>query len=217
MKSAIGTYSLGSFISRGHNLVDQIVGGSGLTHGVNGDRVSARRPLGTSFLSLSPQIGQLFFVGDGLTGTGSGSVQQFLVPPTATRLYLGFADAVGYMGLPGQYQDNVGILNASFQIVPEPRTWALLSLGFTLLYAIRLTKRCAYHTLRANEGCNAPDMPTSVRSGMAREQVEPPQPGKANDERRQSLGAFGAIAQGSIAPTATCPYCQVAREDYDAP
>jgi len=28
--------------------------------------------LGTSFTDLAPEIGQLFFVGDGLTGTGSG-------------------------------------------------------------------------------------------------------------------------------------------------
>jgi hypothetical protein len=38
-------------------------------------------------------------------------------------------------------------------------------------------------------GCNAADMPTSVRSSMARKQVEPPLPGKANDERRPSLSA----------------------------
>ena len=37
--------------------------------------------------------------------------------------------------------------------------------------------------------CNAPDMPTSVRSFMARKYVEPPHAGKANDKRRQSLDA----------------------------
>ena len=37
--------------------------------------------------------------------------------------------------------------------------------------------------------CNVPNMPTSVRSNMARKQVEAPPPGKANDERRQSLSA----------------------------
>jgi len=76
--------------------------------------------LGTSFLSLSPQTGQLFFIGDGRTGTGSGAIQQFFVPPTATGLYLGFADALNYMGLPGQYQDNVGFLKVSFQILKAP-------------------------------------------------------------------------------------------------
>src|ERR1035438_4571818 len=37
--------------------------------------------------------------------------------------------------------------------------------------------------------CNASDMPTSVWSNLARKNVEPPQSGRANDERRLSLGA----------------------------
>ncbi len=39
-------------------------------------------------------------------------------------------------------------------------------------------------------GCNAPDMPTSVWSGLARKSVEPPQLGTANHERCQSLSAY---------------------------
>ncbi len=46
----------------------------------------------TNFLSLSPAIGQVFFIGDGLTGTGIGRIQSFRVPPTATHLYLGYID-----------------------------------------------------------------------------------------------------------------------------
>lgn len=76
--------------------------------------------LGTSFDMLSPEIGQTFFIGDGLTGTGSGSVQQFMVPATATRLFLGLADAYDYTGAPGQYQDNSGSFSATFTIVPSP-------------------------------------------------------------------------------------------------
>jgi hypothetical protein len=48
--------------------------------------------LGRSFRTLSPQICQLFFVGDGRTGDGLGDVQQFVVPAGSTRFYLGFAD-----------------------------------------------------------------------------------------------------------------------------
>ena len=99
--------------------------------------------LGTSFLTLAPQIGQVFFIGDGLTGTGSGIAQQFFAPSTATRLYLGFADAPGYEGLPGQYQDNIGTLNVTVQIVPEPGLWALLGLGSLCWYAMRRTERYA--------------------------------------------------------------------------
>src|SRR6266704_3855668 len=88
--------------------------------------------LGTSFLSLSPQTGQLFFIGDGRTGTGSGAIQQFFVPPTATGLYLGFADAPNYMGLPGQYQDNVGSLKVSFRIQNAPTPQCVLTCSTNL-------------------------------------------------------------------------------------
>lgn len=64
------------------------------------------------FTDLSPQIGQVFFVGDGLTGTGSGTVQRFYVPASATRLFLGFADAGGFHGFPGFYEDNRGSFTA---------------------------------------------------------------------------------------------------------
>jgi hypothetical protein len=60
-----------------------------------------------SFTMLAPQLAQTFFIGDGLTGTGD--VQQFVVPDDATRLYLGFADQ-GWGGLPGYYYDNSGEL-----------------------------------------------------------------------------------------------------------
>lgn len=46
-----------------------------------------------AFARLSTELRQPFFIGDGPTGTGSGAVQPFHVPPGATRLLLGFADA----------------------------------------------------------------------------------------------------------------------------
>lgn len=45
--------------------------------------------------TISPLLNQVFFIGDGLTGTGSGSVQQFIIPAGATRLYLGSSDGAG--------------------------------------------------------------------------------------------------------------------------
>jgi hypothetical protein len=97
----------------------------------------------TSFASLSPLLHQTFFIGDGLTGTGSGAFQTFNVPSTATRLYLGFADALEFgnpTSDPGFYGDNVGSLNATFDLrttaVPEPSTLALVALG-----TIRLIRR----------------------------------------------------------------------------
>lgn len=49
----------------------------------------------TSFTSLWPVLDQVFFIGDGLTGTGSGAVQQFVVPAGATRLFLASSDDLG--------------------------------------------------------------------------------------------------------------------------
>ena len=82
-----------------------------------------------AFMSLSPLIDQPFYVGDGLTGTGTGTVQQFQVPLGATRLYLGIIDGGNTTGLPGSYGDNVGSFTANFSIqaVPEPAD-ALLAL-----------------------------------------------------------------------------------------
>ena len=64
--------------------------------------------LGSSFATLEPKLGQMFFIGDGLTGTGDGSAQRFIIPEGATVLYLGFADGFDFRGDPGHYRDNRG-------------------------------------------------------------------------------------------------------------
>lgn len=82
-------------------------------------------------------LGQVFFIGDGLTGTGSGSVQQFFVPDGATRLYLGFVDGGSFQGNPGAFSDNGGSLAVNWDIqgttppitVPEPAPMGLLAAG----------------------------------------------------------------------------------------
>lgn len=95
--------------------------------------------LGESFAALAPRIGQVFYVGDGLTGTGSGATQAFFVPATATRLFLGFADAKEFgnpTSPPGSYGDNTGQLTAVFDIVPplvvpaRPATWGALKISY---------------------------------------------------------------------------------------
>lgn len=86
--------------------------------------------LGTSFASLSPLLKQPFFIGDGLTGTGTGAVQDFVVPSGATRLFLGTMDQFGWF-------DNSGSFNVTVNgvapppppppSVPEPTTLVLLA------------------------------------------------------------------------------------------
>jgi hypothetical protein len=86
-----------------------------------------------AFPSLAPSLNQMFFIGDGLTGTGSGSAQSFYVPTGATRLFLGFADGFDFTGLPGTYDDDIGSLTVNFSLtpVPEPPSAILLVIAFS--------------------------------------------------------------------------------------
>ncbi|MEN0073254.1 MAG: hypothetical protein AAGC69_02665 [Paracraurococcus sp.] len=77
--------------------------------------------LGTGFASLSPDLDQVFYVGDGLVGTGEGDVQQFLVPDGATTLVLGIADATAFHGRPEAYGDNSGAFTA--QVTVQDNIW----------------------------------------------------------------------------------------------
>ena len=105
--------------------------------------------LGTSFASLSPLLDQVFFIGDGLTGDGTGSVQTFDAPDGATTLYLGIADACFFNGPPGCYDDNSGVftLDVSQQTsqqvtpAPEPASMALLGTSLAGLGWLRRRKR----------------------------------------------------------------------------
>jgi hypothetical protein len=85
--------------------------------------------MNTSFATLSPTLKQVFFIGDGLTGTGSGDVQTFLVPAGATRLYLGTMDGYGWY-------NNVGAYAVTVTAVPEPEIYASLLVGLGLIGTI---------------------------------------------------------------------------------
>jgi len=68
-------------------------------------------PASQNYLSLSPELQQPFFIGDGLTS--SGIQQQVIAPAGATRLYLGIMDPEGYF-------NNVGSFTVNVSAVPEP-------------------------------------------------------------------------------------------------
>lgn len=72
-----------------------------------------RGGVGHDFASLSPQLGQVFFIGD---GHARGREQTFVVPPGATTLYLGIADAYAFQGDPGMYGDNKGGFRLSLTV-----------------------------------------------------------------------------------------------------
>jgi PEP-CTERM motif-containing protein len=93
--------------------------------------------LGTSQPSLSPLLGQVFYIGNGLSG---GSFKEFVAPAGATRLFLGIPDGFGFNGPPGAYDDNDGayriVIGVNQVPVPEPQTYGMLALGLTLLAGI---------------------------------------------------------------------------------
>jgi hypothetical protein len=97
--------------------------------------------IGTAFASLSPDLDQLFFIGDGLTGTGTGDIQQFFAPVGATTLYLAVSDSVGSStGNLGSITVSVAGANAITSPVPEPGTISLLGLGLTGLIGVAKRK-----------------------------------------------------------------------------
>lgn len=87
----------------------------------------------TTLAVFTPLLNQTFFIGDGLTGTGSGALQQFVAPAGAQRLYFGVVDALASGGLPGGYGNNTGSYTVTVSAVPEPAPAALLALGGLVL------------------------------------------------------------------------------------
>lgn len=90
--------------------------------------------LGTDFASLTPELGQIFYIGDGLTS--GGIFQEFIAPSGATRLFLGIPDGFGFVGAPGAYDDNDGSYQVALGVnetpvsVPEPASViSLLAVG----------------------------------------------------------------------------------------
>lgn len=92
--------------------------------------------LGTDFVSLSPELRQPFFIGDGQT---SGMQQQvFHVPSGATRLYLGTHDGTGWFNNTGRL--DVTIVANEAPMVPMSGlvqscliATALLALGWSMV------------------------------------------------------------------------------------
>ncbi len=94
------------------------------------------------FYVLAPQIGQVFFIGDGKGD--DGYIQRFLVPTGAMRLYLGVADGVSFHGIAGNYSDNSGAMNIEYAFVteaPEPSAFWMATAGMLLAGILRRRAR----------------------------------------------------------------------------
>ena len=100
-----------------------------LDDSVPGGTAPTQRNDGVSFPSLSPLQRQIFWIGDGLTGNGSGTVQTFFAPAGATRLYLGPSDGFGWFNNSGGATVTINY-SPLIADVPEPAAWAMMIVGF---------------------------------------------------------------------------------------
>jgi len=96
--------------------------------------------IGTAFTTLAPGLKQIFFIGDGLTGTGSGAAQQFTVPFGAQRLFLGSVDGTGWFNNSGNFTVSV-TQSAVSATAPEPGSIALMLTGASALTAVIARRR----------------------------------------------------------------------------
>lgn len=102
--------------------------------------------LGVDFLSLTPGLAQVFYIGNGVTS--SSVVQQYVAPTGATRLFVGVSDAFGFNGAPGAFDDNdgsyrirIGINEDPRNRIPEPGALGLVGLGLAALALLRKGRR----------------------------------------------------------------------------
>jgi hypothetical protein len=77
------------------------------------------------FLTLSPELKQVFFIGDGKTSSSVN--QKFYVPNGATRLFLGTADGSQWVNNGGGFTTN--ITSYTQAAVPEPTSMAIFGIG----------------------------------------------------------------------------------------
>jgi hypothetical protein len=82
--------------------------------------------IGTEFLSISPQLKQVFFLGSG--ATRAGRPQRFVVPKNATRLFLGTMDGF-------EWNNNTGYFSVAVTIERTDVSSGLFSVDSTVYFA----------------------------------------------------------------------------------
>jgi len=83
-------------------------------------RSTGNIPNGINYTTLSPQLKQVFFIGDGVNSQGVS--QQVTIPKDATRLFLGTMDG-------GEWKNNYGVLNVTVTYTLFPNLVSVSSSG----------------------------------------------------------------------------------------
>lgn len=81
-------------------------------------------PSARDYLAIEPELKQVFFIGDGITN--DGVPQKVIIPPGATRLFIGSMDG-------HTWWDNRGYFRVGITAVPEPSFALLALLGTAML------------------------------------------------------------------------------------
>ena len=92
-----------------------------------------------NLVSNTPGLGQIFFIGDGVTD--SAEIQQFLAPAGATRLFLASADSIG--SSTGNSGSLTVDITGAVEAVPEPASWAMMIAGLGIVGAGLRRRRIA--------------------------------------------------------------------------
>lgn len=129
----------GAYIGPSNALVGVFVGSTPVDVANTVAPVNYTDPTNTSQASYAPGLNTIFFIGDGLTGTGDGLKQTFAVPLGATRLVLALADSIGAS------TGNLGevSVNVSVSAVPEAESYALFLAGVMAVVGLNARRRRA--------------------------------------------------------------------------
>ncbi|MFV0387091.1 hypothetical protein [Paracoccus sp. (in: a-proteobacteria)] len=92
-------------------------------------------PGSRNYLTLSPLLKQIFFIGDG--AADDGTVQQIVAPAGASRLYLGTMDSYGWYNNTGQFNVDISMDPIAPATIPLPAGLLLLLGGLGTMGLLR--------------------------------------------------------------------------------
>lgn len=108
--------------------------------GPQADNISGYGNVG-AYTGTSMELVGVFNVGGVWSIIQIGAADTLIVPAGATKLYLGLADALGFVGVPGWYNDNSGSFDVQITATPLPATLPLFAGGLGIIGLIGRRRR----------------------------------------------------------------------------